>query len=167
MVLIDKHAAHERHIYASIRCDARNLTAQMLLEPIMVMLSYDEYDAVCQNLDKVERLGFEVEPDVAPTIAVKALPTILRDQNPTDIITEIAQRLTMSANDPAPQLYDHVYATMACKAAIKAHDDNRIEELQKLAELVYEEDLRYCPHGRPVKIETTERELEKQFKRIV
>ncbi len=167
MVLIDKHAAHERHIYESIRCDARNLTAQTLLEPIMVTLPYDEYDAVCRELEKVEKLGFIIEPDVAPTIAVKALPTILRDQNPTDIINEIAGRLADNANDPAPKLFDHVYATMACKAAIKAHDDNRIEELQKLAELVYEEDLRYCPHGRPVKIETTERELEKQFRRIV
>ena len=167
MVLIDKHAAHERHIYESIRCDARNLTAQTLLEPIMVMLPYDEYDAVCRDIEKIEKLGFIIEPDVAPTIAVKALPTILRDQNPTDIICEIAQRLAENANDPAPKLFDHVYATMACKAAIKAHDDNRIEELQKLAELVYEEDLRYCPHGRPVKIETAERELEKQFRRIV
>ncbi|SDA13689.1 DNA mismatch repair protein MutL [Ruminococcus sp. YE71] len=166
MVLIDKHAAHERHIYEQIRFDARTVTAQMLLEPIMVMLSFDEYDAVSANLERIEKLGFVIEPDVAPAVAVKALPQLLKQYNPTEMIVEIAQKL-ITGGSAMPQLYDDIYRSMACKAAVKAHDDNTIEELQHLAELVYEEDLRYCPHGRPVRLEMSEYEIEKHFRRIV
>lgn len=167
MALIDKHAAHERHIYENIRFDAKNITAQMLLEPIMVTLSFDEYDAISAYTEKIERLGFVIEPDVAPTIAVKALPQLLKQYEPTEMIIEIARKLIGGSGDPSPQLYDDIYRSMACKAAIKAHDDNSIEELQHLAELVFEEDLRYCPHGRPVMLNMSEYEIEKHFRRIV
>lgn len=167
MVLIDKHAAHERHIYENIRFDAKNITAQLLLEPIMVTLSFDEYDAISAYAEKIERLGFMIEPDVAPTIAVKALPQLIKQFEPTEMITEIARKLIGGSGDPSPQLYDDIYRSMACKAAIKAHDDNSIKELQHLAELVFEEDLRYCPHGRPVMLKMSEYEIEKHFRRIV
>lgn len=168
MLLIDKHAAHERFIFENIKNDSRNLSSQLLLEPIMVMLSFDEYDALSVNIDKAAKLGFTIEPDVAPTIAVTGLPMILRDENPTDIITEIAQKLASSERDPAPDFYDDLYHTMACKAAIKAHDDSKPEELQKLLDSIYgREDIRYCPHGRPVMITMPKKEIEKQFKRIV
>ena len=167
MILVDKHAAHERYIFEQIKNDSRNLSSQLLLEPIMVMLSYDEYDAIAANLDKAEKLGFIIEPDVAPNIAVLGLPMLLKDENPTDILTEISQKLAMNERDPAPELYDDLYHTMACKAAIKAHDDSDPLELQKLVDSVYKEDIRYCPHGRPVKIVMPKREIEKQFKRIV
>lgn len=167
MILIDKHAAHERYIFENIKNDSRNLSSQTLLEPFMVMLSFDEYDALAANLDKAEKLGFIIEPDVAPTVAVLGLPMLLKDENPSDIVTEIAHKLYMNERDPAPDLYDDLYHTMACKAAIKANDDSKTLELQKLADCVYGEDIRYCPHGRPVMITMPKREIEKQFKRIV
>lgn len=168
MLMIDKHAAHERFIFENIKNDSRNLSSQMLLEPFMVMLSFDEYDALAANADKAEKLGFVIEPDVAPTVAVLGLPMLLRDENPTDIITEIAQKILMNERDPAPDLYDDLYHSMACKAAIKANDESKIEELQKLVDSIYgREDIRYCPHGRPVMITMPKREIEKQFKRIV
>ncbi len=167
MLLIDKHAAHERYIFENIKSDSRNLSSQTLLEPIMVMLSYDEYDALAANTDKAAKLGFIIEPDVAPTVAVLGLPMLLRDENPTDIVTEIAHKLLMNERDPAPELYDDLYHTMACKAAIKAHDDSSIQELQKLVDSIVDCDIRYCPHGRPVMITMPKREIEKQFKRIV
>ncbi|MGN0634315.1 MAG: DNA mismatch repair endonuclease MutL [Oscillospiraceae bacterium] len=168
MLLIDKHAAHERFIFEKIKNDSRNLSSQTLLEPIMVMLSFDEYDALSANVEKAEQLGFIIEPDVAPAVAVHGLPMILRDENPTDIITEIAQKILAYERDPAPDLYDELYHSMACKAAIKAHDDTKAEELQSLVDSIYgREDIRYCPHGRPVMITMPRREIEKQFKRIV
>ncbi len=94
MILMDKHAAHERYIFERIKSDAEQLETQMFLEPIMVLLSYDEYDALTANLDKVSQLGFEIEPDVAPTVAVKGVPIILGDDNPADIISELAKNLS-------------------------------------------------------------------------
>ena len=167
MILIDKHAAHERHIYEKLRFGRRAISSQTLLEPIIVVLSFDEYDAVAANTEKLERLGFIVEPDVAPSVAILGLPDIVSSQNPTELVTEIAQKLISGGKDASPAFYEDIYKTMACKAAIKAHDDNTIEELTRLAELVFREDLRYCPHGRPVILKMTEREIEKHFRRIV
>ncbi|MCR5121787.1 MAG: DNA mismatch repair endonuclease MutL [Ruminococcus sp.] len=93
MILIDKHAAHERHIYEKLRFGRRAISSQTLLEPIIVVLSFDEYDAVAANIEKFEALGFIVEADVAPSIAITGLPDIVSTQNPTELITEIAQKL--------------------------------------------------------------------------
>ncbi len=167
MILIDKHAAHERHIYEKLRLCRRAVSSQTLLEPIIIVLSFDEYDAVAANIEKLEALGFMIEADVAPSIAVLGLPDIVSTQNPTELIAEIAHKLIAGGNDVSPAFYDDIYKMMACKAAIKAHDNNSLEELRQLAELVFKEDLRYCPHGRPIILKMTEREIEKHFRRIV
>ncbi|WP_024856636.1 DNA mismatch repair endonuclease MutL [Ruminococcus albus] len=169
MLLMDKHAAHERYIFEKIKGDISELETQMLLEPVMVMLSYEEFDALAANVDKLERLGFEVEPDVAPTVAVKGVPIILGDlENPTDIITELARNFIQCRNDPQLEIFDDLYHSIACKAAIKANDNNSTIELQALLNAVYgNENIRYCPHGRPVLITLSKKDIEKQFRRLV
>ncbi|MBE6867973.1 MAG: DNA mismatch repair endonuclease MutL [Ruminococcus albus] len=169
MLLMDKHAAHERYIFEKIKGDISELETQMLLEPVMVMLSYEEFDALAANVDKLERLGFEVEPDVAPTVAVKGVPIILGDlENPTDIITELARNFIQCRNDPQLEFFDDLYHSIACKAAIKANDNNSTIELQALLNAVYgNENIRYCPHGRPVLITLSKKDIEKQFRRLV
>ena len=132
MILMDKHAAHERYIFERIKSDAEQLETQMFLEPIMVLLSYDEYDALTANLDKVSQLGFEIEPDVAPTVAVKGVPIILGDDNPADIISELAKNFIENKLNPQIELFDDLYHSIACKAAIKANDTNSGIELQAL-----------------------------------
>ena len=140
----------------------------MLLEPVMVVLPYDEYDALSPNVEKVRELGFEIEPDVAPTIAVKGVPIILGDENPSEVISELAKNFIANKLDPQIELFDDLYHSLACKAAIKAHDKSSVLELQALLDKVYDnDDIRYCPHGRPVMIKLSKREIEKQFRRIV
>jgi DNA mismatch repair protein MutL len=168
MILMDKHAAHERYIFEQIKDDANNLQPQYLLEPITVLLSYDEYDAICENLDKIAVLGFEVEPDEAPNVAIKGVPIIMGDNDPTEVICELAKNLIDNKMNPQVEIFDDLYHSVACKAAIKANDNNTIAELQALLEAVYEnDDIRYCPHGRPVIIKLSKRDIEKQFRRIV
>ena len=166
---MDKHAAHERYIFEKIKNDISELETQMLLEPVMVMLSYDEFDALAANLDKLSRLGFEIEPDVAPTVAVKGVPIILGDsENPTDIVTELARNFIQCRNNPQLEIFDDLYHSIACKAAIKANDNNSTIELQALLNAVYgNENIRYCPHGRPVIITLSKKDIEKQFRRLV
>lgn len=168
MILIDKHAAHERYIFEKIKNDANELDTQMFLEPIMVLLSYDEYDALSANTEKAAELGFDIEPDLAPNIAVKGVPIILGDENPTEIVTELAKNFAASKHNPQIELFDDLYHSIACKAAIKANDESSIIELQALVNnIYYRDDIRYCPHGRPVMIKLSKRDIEKQFKRIV
>ncbi|MBQ8967928.1 DNA mismatch repair endonuclease MutL [Ruminococcus sp.] len=169
MLLMDKHAAHERYIFEKIKNDINELETQMLLEPVMVMLSYEEYDALSANLDKLSKLGFEVEPDVAPTVAVKGVPIILGDkENPTEVVTALAKNFIQCKHNPQLEIFDDLYHSLSCKAAIKANDDNSLVELQALLNAVYDNnDTRYCPHGRPVMIKLTKKDIERQFRRLV
>ena len=168
MLLFDKHASHERYIFEKIKDNANELDTQMFLEPIMVMLSYDEYDALSANVEAVNKLGFCIEPDVAPTVAVKGVPIILGDENPADIVASLAKNFIDCKHNPQLEIFDELYHSIACKAAIKANDDSDIMELQALVNNVYGNDeIRYCPHGRPIMIRLKKRDLEKQFRRIV
>lgn len=168
MYLIDKHAAHERFIFEKIKSDIKNLDTQLLLEPVMVQLSFEEYDAVCTNIDKVLEAGFLIEPDVAPTVAVKGVPLIISDTNPADVLPLIAENFLASKVDPKLDIFDELYHSVACKAAIKANDESSASELEVIAKAVFsDEKLRYCPHGRPVIVKLTKKDIEKQFRRIV
>lgn len=168
MLLMDKHAAHERYIFEKIKNDANELETQMYLEPIMVLLPYDEYDALAENVETVRKLGFEIEPDLAPTVAVKGVPIILGDDDPSDVISDLAKNLIEKKLNSQIELFDDLYHSVACKAAIKANDSTSTIELQALLNAVYgNDDIRYCPHGRPVMITLTKKDIEKQFKRIV
>lgn len=168
MLLFDKHAAHERYLFEKIKNDANQLDTQMLLEPVMVLLSYDEYDALVSNLEKTATLGFAIEPDVAPTVAVKGVPIVLADENPTEIVTELSHNFLDYKVNPQLDIFDEMFHSIACKAAIKANDLSGKFELQALVNEVYNDNnIKYCPHGRPVMIKLSKKDIEKQFKRIV
>ena len=168
MLLIDKHAAHERYIFEKIKNDANQLDTQMYIEPIMVLLSYDEYDALASNIEQVAKLGFDIEPDVAPTVAVKGVPIIIGDENPSELVSDLAKNFLACKLNPQLELFDELYHSIACKAAIKANDDSSHIELQALVNSIYgRDDIRYCPHGRPVMIKLSKKDIEKQFKRIL
>lgn len=168
MYFLDKHAAHERYIFEQIKKREKVLSAQMFLEPIIVMLSFEEYDALIANLEQVSQLGFVIEDDVAPGVAVKGIPSIIEGTNPNDIIPELADNFLNCKNDPQLDLVDELFHSIACKSAIKANDYNDQRELQKLIDMVFfNEDIRYCPHGRPVMVKLTKRDIEKQFRRVL
>lgn len=168
MLLVDKHAAHERYIFEKIKSGADELDIQMYLEPFIVLLSYSEFDALIANLEQIQKLGFDIEPDLAPNVAVKGVPIILGDENPTEIVVDLAKNFLEHRHNPQLELFDELYHSIACKAAIKANDNSSIIELQALVNNIYErDDIRYCPHGRPVMIRLNKRDIEKQFKRIL
>lgn len=165
--IIDKHAAHERYIFEQIKSKALNLDSQMLLEPIYVLLGYDEYDALISNLEKAKEFGFIIEDDIAPTVAVTGVPVLVFDTEISDLVGQLARNFLNNMENPQLEVFDDLLHSIACKAAIKAHDINSDKELLYLAKCVFSEDIRYCPHGRPVKIKLSKYEIEKQFKRIV
>ncbi len=168
MFLIDKHAAHERYIFEQIKSDAKSLDTQMCIEPVMVMLSFEEYDAISANLEDAAALGFCIEPDVAPNVYVTGVPNILADINPSDVVPELASDFLSKKHNPSIDIIDQLYHSIACKAAIKANDNSDLAELDKLVSLVIDnENIKYCPHGRPVMIKISRKDIEKQFKRIV
>lgn len=168
MYLFDKHAAHERYIFEKIKNDSDNLDSQMLIEPVNVLLSYDEYDAIVSNLENAKKFGFVLENAKAPNIKVIGVPVVIEDTDPSDIISELAHNFLEHRQNPNLSLFDELYHSIACKAAIKGNIKSDNIELQSLIDKIFDdENIKYCPHGRPVFMKLSKREIEKQFKRIV
>ena len=91
----------------------------------------------------------------------------LSAEDPADLLTRIADSLAEGKKSGGSEIYDDLYHSVACKASIKANSDSSSEELLRLAELVLNDNIKYCPHGRPALVKFTKAELEKLFKRTV
>ena len=163
--LIDKHAAHERILFNSLK-DSVEISVQQLLTPISVTLNPNEYDAIINNTDLLLNSGFEIDDFGNSSVIVRAIPSFLTDEDVTSLVSEIAEGI-MKSGSITTQRQDDLFHTVACKAAIKAGSKTTLVEMQSLAEKVLNNhDVMYCPHGRPVAFEIKKRELEKQFARI-
>lgn len=166
MFLIDKHAAHERYNFDRLKRGVSTADCQMLLKPFEVDLSYEGHTAAADYQSVIERCGFKYEVLDAPKILLKGIPILLTDDDPADLLTQAADDLAAGKNGGADNLFDDLFHSVACKASIKANQFNTAEELKYLAELVINNDILYCPHGRPAIIKFTKYELEKLFKRV-
>lgn len=168
IIFVDKHAAHERILFEKLKSGNRRLVCQILLQPVEVMLDFEEFGALTQNEGFVRELGFEFEISGASKVSVTGIPSILDGCEPSDLIIELARNICDNKANPMPEILDDMYHTFACKAAIKANDINSLTELSEIVRTILtDERIRYCPHGRPVMFKLSKRELEKQFKRIV
>ncbi len=166
LIIIDKHAAHERMIYERLK-SGTELSSQMLLSPISVTLSKEEFSAVMENMTAINEMGFEIEEFGGSSVLVRALPSALCDCDAAALITEIAAGFLSHKSEVEVDRLDWIYHNMACRAAIKGGDRSGMEDLRVLAERVaLSDDIRYCPHGRPVAYKLSRKELEKQFGRL-
>ena len=166
MLMVDKHAAHERILYDRLIANKEPVQSQMLLMPVTVSLSKEEYSAVLEQTDLLKEAGFEISDFGPGLIAVREVPVMLENEDVTVLLSEIAGKL-LDKSDPTPAKLDWMYKNMACRAAVKAGDETPPAEQEKFIEYVLSHrDVRYCPHGRPILIEMTRPELEKTFGRI-
>ncbi len=166
--LIDKHAAHERIIYNKIKKNAQEkVSSQVLLTPVTVTLNKNEYNVIIENLDVFLKAGYLVEDFGTGTVIVRECPMLISGDDIEDTIVEMALYLSENRTNIETEKIDRIHHTSACKAAIKAGYKNSTAEMKVLAEAVlYDDSVRYCPHGRPVLLELTKYELEKMFGRI-
>ncbi|MCH5197421.1 MAG: DNA mismatch repair endonuclease MutL [Oscillospiraceae bacterium] len=167
LILIDKHAAHERMIFNSLGDDFSSGEAQMLLSPAVVGLSGREYAAVIDNIGVFTKIGYEIEDFGSSSVIVRACPVLLEKDDVSSIIREMAGKLVKGDMQPVPEKLDWLKNSTACRAAVKAGDSMSLTEMQSFAEkLLSDESVKYCPHGRPVLYELSKYELEKQFGRL-
>ncbi len=167
MLVIDKHAAHERIIFNSLKKEQNGVESQMLLAPVTVTLSKEEYNALLENTDILLKAGYCIEDFGQGMVIVTECPTYLESGDIEPIVIELAGYLADNQKDLIPEKLDWIYHSTACRAAIKAGDKTTAYEQQKFVEqLLSMPDIRYCPHGRPVMIEMSKKELEKNFGRI-
>ncbi len=167
LCVIDKHAAHERILFNQLKKNEHNTGSQLLLSPVTVTLGKEEYVAVTENLETIANAGFDVQDFGNGTVIVRSCPIDLDNQEIAPLIDEIAQYLIKNRRDITNEHLDWIYHNVACRSAIKAGDTNSTAELLALAkQVVNDNEVRFCPHGRPVMIELSKYELEKQFGRV-
>ena len=162
--LIDKHAAHERMNFDRLKAMGHEVMSQSLLIPETWRPSREEREALEENAAVLEQLGFRVEPFGEDDLIVRAVPEGMDPAQTVPALEEIAGKLSRGGGDLAR---DEILQTISCKAAIKAGWDTDPAEMQVLVDKVISGEIKYCPHGRPVAVVLTRKELDRQFKRIV
>ena len=165
VLLIDKHAAHERANFDRLKAADYRPMAQELLSPIAFSPAPEERAALLDQAELLARFGFEVEEFGSTALAVRSAPDYLDAGDIEPALLELARRLRLTGTADPASARDELLHTMACKAAIKGGWRSGAEELEEVARLVMSGSVKYCPHGRPVAIEMTKKQLEKQFKR--
>ncbi len=164
--LIDKHAAHERILFEKLKANQERITAQTLLSPIPLRLSPSAVGELLANKDMLEELGFEIDEFGENTLLLRQIPMDLSPEDAGEAVEALAADLLTGRREHKDTVRDEILHTVACKAAIKAGWKNDEQELLAVARAVMErEDLKYCPHGRPICVTLSKKQLEKQFKR--
>ena len=164
--LIDKHAAHERILFEKLKANQESISSQSLISPISVRLSPAAAGELLANQDMLDSLGFSIEEFGENTLLIRQIPMDLGPEDAASTLESLAADLLNGRRAQADTVRDELLHTVACKAAIKAGWKNDEAELLAVAKAVMSrEDLKYCPHGRPICVTLSKKQLEKQFKR--
>ena len=165
LILIDKHAAHERILFNKLRAETE-MPQQELLTPVIVELTGEEAAAIQSQIEDIRKAGFAIDPFGENSFAVRSVPAYLDSGDVPGAISELAEK-AMNSRATVPDRLDDLIHTVACKAAIKAGKATSLTELQDLCDRVLGDDnVRSCPHGRPTMVRLTKYELDKLFKRV-
>lgn len=168
IIIIDKHAGHERIIYEKLKSQSAYTDRQMLLEPIMVLLSDEQMVALEDNTLLMLSLGFQFGFSKKPYVSVLSIPEILKMEDVESSVVEIADNILHHKKEPQTYIIDEIIHSLACKSAIRSNDKTSDEEMISLAKQIISNDkIRHCPHGRPVMFIMSKNDLEKQFKRTL
>lgn len=166
LLLIDKHAAHERIIFEKLKKEKGSGYSQMLLTPVTVTLNKIDYNAVIENLEVFREAGFDIDDFGSGSIIVRSAPQYLPPEDIEPSVEEMAGYLSEHKKEILSEKMEWIYANVSCRAAIKGGNKSTAQELIALAKQVEDEDIRHCPHGRPVCILLKKHELERMFGRV-
>lgn len=166
LLLIDKHAAHERILFEKFRARTEPIMPQLLLTPILCEPEREEAAILLENQDLLASLGYSISDYGGGTLAIGQLPAELAPEDAAATLSALAVDLSNGKRDDPSDLRDTLLHTIACKAAIKGGWRTDAAEREALVrEVMSRDDIQYCPHGRPVCTVLTQAQLERQFKR--
>ncbi len=171
LVLVDQHAAHERILFERLRrqMEQGGVPVQRLLIPLTVQVTPKDYDWITSNAPALEKMGFVMEPFGESTLKIDGIPQFFRTEDPSMAVRQLVDELrSMTTTTSRLRMGEDVIAKTVCRHAIKANDDLRLPEVEKLIQDLLSCELPYCcPHGRPTMIQINYGELEKKFGRKV
>ena len=165
--LIDQHAAHERILYEQIKANYKNNiknNSQMMLIPEIINLSHREAEFVQQNMQLFKQIGFELESFGENTIKINGIPDLEYKTNSKNIFMDILDEMLTGQRSTSKDVEERFIATVACKAAVKAHMDLKRQEVDDLINgLLTLKNPYTCPHGRPTTIKIPHEEIKKKL----
>ena len=167
LLLIDKHAAHERMNFDRLKAMDREILSQSLLTPAHLRLDPADAELLEQNGELLAELGFELEPFGGDDYVIRAVPADILAADAAPAVEEILEKLRRGKAPDRQSVRDELLHTVACKAAIKAGWDTSDEERHRIVREVLSGRVKDCPDGRPVSAVLTRKDLDKMFKRIV
>ena len=169
MYILDQHAAHERIMYEKVKKNYysdKSKDSQMLLLPDIITLTHKEMDIAKENMAMFEKAGFSLEEFGENTIKLTGVPTVCVDLDTKELFLETLDEINTVARTAKQEKEEKFIATVACKAAVKAHMALTVEEVDSLMEKLLELPNPFtCPHGRPTAIKMTQYDIEKKFAR--
>ena len=167
VLFIDKHAAHERIRFEALKKENHPVMAQLLLAPLPAELTREEAAVVLENAALLTQYGFEVDDFGGGDLLIRQIPSDVDAEDAKALLQELAGKLLSGRTLNPESLRDNLLHSIACKSAIKAGWQTSDAELRRLVqEVLSRDDIKYCPHGRPVCVTLTKRQLEKQFGRV-
>ena len=167
LVIIDKHALHERIIYEKLKREQGKKYAQYLLEPAAVKLTREQSMALIENKDTMNEAGFEIDDFGSDTVLVRSAPSFIDAFDVVATVEEMAEHILSNNKEIESEYTDWLYHNIACRSAIKGGDTSSPEELMRLYNMMEEDpSYRYCPHGRPTSMVVSKYKIEKQFGRV-
>ncbi len=163
--IIDKHAAHERILFDSLRSRGEGIASQELITPVVAEIGSEEAAALLAQASLLRELGFDIEPFGGGAVAVNSVPMGISAADTAALLTEISEDLKIGRRPNSLGIRDEILASIACKAAVKAGRSSEAMEHLPLVEKVMKGEVKYCPHGRPVTMELSKRTLDNNFRR--
>lgn len=170
LLMIDQHAAHERLNFEELKAEmAQNgVNSQMMLEPVEVRLSGSEFAVFAENEKLFYQLGFECRADGNNSVIISAVPGDISWSDTEPLFTELLTQIQDMKQQLITEKSERLLYTISCKASIKANMEMNEKEMYNLVSRVFKlENINTCPHGRPIVISMTKKEIEKSFRRIV
>ena len=166
LLFMDKHAAHERILFEKLRENQDTLASQLLLQPLVCTPEREDHALLLENAGVLSEFGFALSDFGDGTLAIQQIPADLSEPDAQSVLLQLADQLRRGKKLDPKSLRDEMLHTIACKAAIKGGMHSDRLELERLVEQVLSrDDLKYCPHGRPICAFMTRSQLERQFKR--
>ncbi|MFH1652583.1 MAG: DNA mismatch repair endonuclease MutL [Pseudomonadota bacterium] len=168
LVIVDQHAAHERLGFDELKKEFQKgaVSRQSLLLPQQVDLNTQHFSVITEERERFDKIGFEIEPFGERVILVKAHPAIIGHADVASLLEKLAQDIMEYGSSEADEdLFDRLFATIACHRQVRAGDMLSVKELQHLVDEMIAKKIEACPHGRPVMVRVDKREIEKWFKR--
>ena len=168
LCILDKHAAHERIIFNRLKHMDLLKDVQQMIVPLIIELNSYDFEIYLNNEETIKNIGFICEEFGNQSIKISAVPIFLMEKNLKDIFMNCLSEIDKNKNSDKNAVLDNLLHTISCRSAIKAGDFTSDFEMRKFVEqVVFDDNVRYCPHGRPCIREFDKAELEKMFKRIV